>query len=891
MVAKPATRGLFILLFLLATMLLAPLSAAAQQFVTVDYPGATGTVVFGVNNAGQMVGAYTDSEGLLHGFSLIAGTYTEIDFPNGFSTQATGINNLGQIVGSYVDVSNVVHGFVLTNGVFTSVTDPAFACSTCAAEINDITDTGVMIGAAADANAVIHGIQDFNGTFTTLDVAGATYTALFGIPFLNGDIVGSYSLIGGTDQGLVYSNGQFTTFNVTGASTTDLYGINDSGQVLGSYSLPAGGGHVFLTTCTNQSNGPVCSQTLTNVDFPGALATLPSNLNDGGQVVGGYVDGNNVTHGYLMTGGPFAYVTAGTGVSVVDTTTDVVVTTIPISSGTEELAVTPDQSHVYASGFLNDVLVIDTVTNTVVATVQGVPSPDGVAVTPDGNFAYVANDLSAGTVTVISTATNTIVATIPVGPSPFLPKVTPDGTLVYVSNQNGTLSVIQTSNNTVVATVNAPGPTGLAFTPNGAFAYVGDYTNPGTVTVLAIPSNTVVATVQLGANTVDPIKVAVTPDGTLAYVTNLGSNNVSVIDTASNSVIATVSVGTAPYGIAISPDGSLVYVGNLGDGTVSIISTSTNTVTATIPVGDGSGIAMASSLAASQPITQPLSPTQPNVFNFGTNNQTVQYPPGTNFTNVNMTTTEVQLTQAQFAARVAGTQFASAVCIVYSGAGGNCVDYEVTCTDNNGNPITCPGESGPTITVQTGFDSSQAITNPAYLTTPIGLNEWTNIFTSFTDPIVKGKTTGFSEFVAVDLGATNAEGMAKFKLRAPKLPGAFCNASTIPLEIELTSVANGSPITDAQVSVTAVRIADGKGNPVQQSILSATNAFKQNMPGDYSYTIRSSHYPAGTYTLTIYGNAFPAFQAHFEIQFEPDSRCKGSFGAWGFDTPGLAPKQ
>ncbi len=154
MVAQPPKPGFFILLFLLATMLLAPLSASAQQFVTVDYPGATATVVFGINNTGQMVGAFTDSEGLTHGFSLISGTFTQIDFTNATFTQASDINDVGQIVGTYVDAENIPHGFVLNNGVFTSITDPVYNCATCATEINAITDTGEMIGGALDANGI-----------------------------------------------------------------------------------------------------------------------------------------------------------------------------------------------------------------------------------------------------------------------------------------------------------------------------------------------------------------------------------------------------------------------------------------------------------------------------------------------------------------------------------------------------------------------------------------------------------------------------------------------------------------------------------------------------------------------------------------------------------------
>ncbi|MCH8871177.1 HYR domain-containing protein, partial [candidate division KSB1 bacterium] len=43
------------------------------------------------------------------------------------------------------------------------------------------------------------------------------------------------------------------------------------------------------------------------------------------------------------------------------------------------------------------------------------------------------------------------------------------------------------------------------------------------------------------------------PAQTFAYVTNLSSNNVSVIATASNTVVATVAVGSSPFGVAITP--------------------------------------------------------------------------------------------------------------------------------------------------------------------------------------------------------------------------------------------------------------------------------------------------------------------------------------------------
>ena len=91
-----------------------------------------------------------------------------------------------------------------------------------------------------------------------------------------------------------------------------------------------------------------------------------------------------------------------------------------------------------------------------------------------------------------------------------------------------------------------------------------------------------VATIPVGSG---PRVVTFSPDGTRAYVANFDSNNVSVIDTATNSVVTTIPVGTQPTGVVVTPDGTLAYVTNTADNTVSVINIATNSVVATLPVG------------------------------------------------------------------------------------------------------------------------------------------------------------------------------------------------------------------------------------------------------------------------------------------------------------------
>jgi len=127
---------------------------------------------------------------------------------------------------------------------------------------------------------------------------------------------------------------------------------------------------------------------------------------------------------------------------------------------------------------------------------------------------------------------------------------------------------------------------GTARAQDQTHAYVTNVS--GTVSVIDTATNTVVATVPVG---IFPSGVAITPNGRRVYVTNI-FNSISVIDTATNTVVVTISSGQFPTGIAITPDGTRAYVvdqfaDNQGNNTVSVIDTMTNSIVATIPVGRG----------------------------------------------------------------------------------------------------------------------------------------------------------------------------------------------------------------------------------------------------------------------------------------------------------------
>jgi YVTN family beta-propeller protein len=285
-------------------------------------------------------------------------------------------------------------------------------------------------------------------------------------------------------------------------------------------------------------------------------------------------------------------------VSVIDTTSNTVTATIGVGINPFGVAVTRDGRKVYVTnGSDNTVSVLSTATNTVTATIGAGLTPQGVAVTRDGSTVYVTNQ-GSGTVSVIDTASNTVTATIGVGRTPQGVAVTPDGSKVYVANfpsslGSGTISVIDTASNTVTATIrsgNFIAPFGVVVTPDGSTVYVTEQA-PGSVLVINTARNLVTATIGVGTT---PQGVAVTPDGSTVYgaIPNAPKtpSRVFVIDTATNTVTAQITVGSMfggnPIGVAITPDGSKVYVAGSPVNTVSVIDTATNTVVGSpIPVG------------------------------------------------------------------------------------------------------------------------------------------------------------------------------------------------------------------------------------------------------------------------------------------------------------------
>jgi len=142
--------------------------------------------------------------------------------------------------------------------------------------------------------------------------------------------------------------------------------------------------------------------------------------------------------------------------------------------------------------------------------------------------------------------------------------------------------------NIVTATIavgSGPYGPGIAVSPNGDFVYVSNF-GSNSVSVIKTSDNSVID-IPVGNNPMG-VSAVVTPNGEYVYVNNFVDGTVSVIDTADNTVIDTdpIPVGNGPFGISVTSGGEYAYVSNYWDGTVSVIDTVGKTVIDTIDVGN-----------------------------------------------------------------------------------------------------------------------------------------------------------------------------------------------------------------------------------------------------------------------------------------------------------------
>ena len=226
---------------------------AQRDFGNENFPGARQTQVTGLNDHGVTVGFWSTQNTASmtnnnFGFYAAGGRFFPVNFPTGDNAkppvnQLLGVNNNGIAVGFYTNGggSNRGYEFNIRTHRFTRVTVPGApggtaAPSLTAAAINNHGDVAGFYNKTAtkvDAFLKLH-----SGRFITLAFPGAAMTQAFGVNDSD-EVVGTYTTGSGNaavTHGFIWVNGRFASVDIGGASSTTVNGVNDEGDLVGFYT-------------------------------------------------------------------------------------------------------------------------------------------------------------------------------------------------------------------------------------------------------------------------------------------------------------------------------------------------------------------------------------------------------------------------------------------------------------------------------------------------------------------------------------------------------------------------------------------------------------------------------------------------------------------------------
>jgi hypothetical protein len=227
---------------------------AGKKLTTVDHKNCTTTggypaaiAFYGINSAGAAAGFCTSTKtSLFAGFVYSAGKFTAINFPKSNGTQAIGINDAGDVVGAYLDSASVQHGFVKKGSKYTSI-DVTGDTTPYAWAINN---SGKMVVFAINSAGGYDSFVYNGKTFKKIADPNASTTGTIARSLNNkGDVVGAYFNSAGDEIGFLYHGGKYYDVIDPKASTeTKPDGVNDTLEMVGRYVNSAGATLGFKAT-------------------------------------------------------------------------------------------------------------------------------------------------------------------------------------------------------------------------------------------------------------------------------------------------------------------------------------------------------------------------------------------------------------------------------------------------------------------------------------------------------------------------------------------------------------------------------------------------------------------------------------------------------------------
>jgi hypothetical protein len=271
-----------------------PAASAEHLYQSIDYPGATATEVFAVNDLRQFVGVERDADGVHHAIFNDGSGFTTIDLTSVGAAQswAFSINTRTDIAGTFIDAAGMQHGYVHHADGRIETLDFPGGNNTQGYGVND---RGTVIGLYNDAQDVSHAYARIKGEFVDIDIAGGVATVPLSVNDSN-EIVGQFERTDGTTgYGFVrHADGRVTLHSAPGApdQSTFFISANNRGGVLGTW-VDADGNYVnFLRKMAKYYP----------VNLPDSFQsqfTSAQTINDLNDIVGYYLGADGLVHGWL----------------------------------------------------------------------------------------------------------------------------------------------------------------------------------------------------------------------------------------------------------------------------------------------------------------------------------------------------------------------------------------------------------------------------------------------------------------------------------------------------------------------------------------------------------------------------------------------------------------
>jgi YVTN family beta-propeller protein len=266
-------------------------------------------------------------------------------------------------------------------------------------------------------------------------------------------------------------------------------------------------------------------------------------------------------------------------------------TTFDVGAGPHEAAISPDGRWAVVTIYGtqtpgNSLAVIDIAAKKVARTIDlgEYRRPHGAAFLPGSTTTVAVTSEASQNVVIVDIIAGKVLSAIPTHhPGSHMLGITADGKHLFASNVPwGGITEIDLAGKSFSRDLAvAPQTEGVAVAPDGATVWVGS-NSAGTVSVVETKSWTVAATLSgLGM----PYRIGVSPNGAIAVICDPQQNAIHIADVSSRKIVGSVGSLPSPRGVFIAPDNRTAFVTFGGDNSVGIIDLMERTLKTKFPVG------------------------------------------------------------------------------------------------------------------------------------------------------------------------------------------------------------------------------------------------------------------------------------------------------------------